>query len=112
MSDGFTFKLDYPLTQEQIDVITDAELEHTSKIWFKTRSGKEVEFVKAQRWIPCSERLPETADIVLVTNKWHKLDFLYYRPDKGWHHGNMQDTEGKPSVIAWMPLPEPYKERK
>lgn len=67
----------------------------------------ECEYVPRERWIPCSQRLPEDG-FYLVTNEWHKLDFLYYRPDKGWHHGNMQDTEGRPSVIAWMPLPEPY----
>lgn len=62
-----------------------------------------------QRWIPCSERLPEDG-LYVVTNKWHHIDFLYYQRGRGWYHGNQQDIEGKATVIAWMPLPEPYKE--
>ena len=55
----FSFTLESPLTAEQINLITDAEFEHTDRIWFDTPKGKHVEFVKAQQWIPCSERLPE-----------------------------------------------------
>lgn len=61
------------------------------------------------KWIPCSERLPEEG-LYVVTNKWHHIDFLYYQRGRGWYHGNQQDIEGKPTIIAWMPLPEPYKE--
>ena len=62
-------------------------------------------------WIPVSERLPEKQDCYLVTTKW-----------KGSHSGNvyietnMAVYREKPKewdcvdVIAWMPLPEPYKE--
>lgn len=66
------------------------------------------EALTAQQWIPCSQRVPEDG-FYLVTNKWHHIDLLHYQQNRGWHHGNMQDTEGKPSVIAWMPLPNPYK---
>lgn len=65
------------------------------------------EVPSAPHWIPCSERLPEDG-FYLVTNKWHHIDLLNYQQNRGWRHGNMQDTEGRPSVIAWMPLPEPY----
>ena len=58
MSDTFSFTLKSPLTEEQINLITDAEFEHTDRIWFDTPKGKHVEFVKASQWIPCSERLP------------------------------------------------------
>lgn len=68
-----------------------------------------MEMGNAQRWIPCSQRLPEEG-LYVVTNKWHHIDFLYYQRGRGWYHGNQQDIEGKPTVIAWMPLPEPYKE--
>ena len=68
-----------------------------------------MEMGNAQRWIPCSQRLPEDG-FYLVTNKWHHIDLLHYQQNRGWYHGNMQDTEGRPSVIAWMSLMEPYKE--
>lgn len=53
MNDTFEFTLESPLTQEQIDLITDVELEHTDKVFFKTPKGKEVVFAKERtgRWI-------------------------------------------------------------
>lgn len=53
MSDTFEFTLKSPLTQEQIDLITDVEMEHTDKVFFKTPKGKEVVFVKERtgEWI-------------------------------------------------------------
>lgn len=89
-----------------------------SDIHFYTTDGKEIPFDKwsdaiemaikaleAQKWIPCSERLPDSKEYVLVTDygetnigrrfcdRW----WLDYCGDK------MKD------VTAWMPLPEPYR---
>ena len=49
-----TLTLNSPITDEQWDAITDVDFEHTDRIWFKTKHGKEVEFVKRKngRWIP------------------------------------------------------------
>jgi hypothetical protein len=57
-----------------------------------------------QRWIPCSERLPEERQEILATttdNAWGDVVIIrtYYK-------------EMHKSVIAWMPLPEPYREDK
>ncbi len=59
-----------------------------------------------QRWIPCSERLPETDEMMLVTAQPKKgapnVNRAYYM-DGYWHgSGSMSN------VVAWMPLPEPY----
>lgn len=53
MSDEMTFTLHNPLTEEEWDMIADADLDHTSEITFHTKHGKEVEFVKRKkgRWI-------------------------------------------------------------
>ena len=56
------------------------------------------------RWIPCSERLPEERQEILATttdNAWGDVVIIrtYYK-------------EMHKSVIAWMPLPEPYAERR
>ena len=53
-----------------------------------------------QRWIPCSERLPEERGFYLTTTK----DKAVYCDH--WNEDNFDRTE---MVIAWMPLPEPYK---
>jgi len=56
-----------------------------------------------QRWIPCSERLPEERGFYLTTTK-DKAVYCDY-----WNEDNFDRTE---MVIAWMPIdtPEPYKE--
>lgn len=61
----------------------------------------------AQRWIPCSERLPENRLYVLVTYKYE-----YGLIDHGitWYGQAEEKWDTSREVIAWMPLPEPYRE--
>ena len=66
------------------------------------------------KWIPCSERLPEEGDTVLVSVRWYEDNdeiCIAKRYDDGyWFSGyGIQDAE---IVRAWMPLPEPYEEEK
>ena len=57
-----------------------------------------------QRWIPCSERMPENSRTVLVTD-WGITGFGRRFDGRWW------DCDGNvlKDVSAWMPLPEPYK---
>lgn len=67
-----------------------------------------------QRWILCSERVPEEDEQVLV--------YLYDSPYIAWIDSNGEwnteeftldkEKEREDEPIAWMPLPEPYKERR
>lgn len=71
--------------------------------------GKTME--ERQRWIPCSERLPiienNNRARVLITTSWGFVKEAYYCVD----HWEINDIDFiLTSVIAWMPLPEPYKE--
>lgn len=75
-------------------------------------------FADATRWIPCSERLPEIGVCVLVAELIDDKCYcgLGNMKDNGvwcisiqtpdFPDGNIQGNE----VIAWMPLPEAYKE--
>ena len=78
----------------------------------------------AQRWIPCSERLPKEkdagilkklgintrSDIVLVTVRV-KEDLIadHARTNNGIWHWELKYAFPDHEVVAWMPLPEPYK---
>ena len=75
-------------------------------------------------WIPVSERLPEENGHYLVTRGLKACDSLWNRvyivnhsdlmglcKEKIWWSGNVGklDFERHDNVLAWMPLPEPYK---
>ena len=80
--------------------------------------------IESSRWIPCTERLPEKSGRYLVTrgsnvcdSLWNKVDILNYsdlmglKKEKIWWSGDVGkiDFEKCDHVIAWMPLPDPYK---
>ena len=57
-----------------------------------------------QRWIPCSERLPDNDEPVLISNS--------HGVTKAWWNGRFWSSiavKKYKTVTAWMPLPEPYK---
>lgn len=62
-------------------------------------------------WIPVSERLPGTERILITDGEIVKEG--YRRPDGVWKYGVGKDELftrlSNKSVIAWMPLPEPYR---
>ena len=65
--------------------------------------GECVTVGEAPRWIPVTERLPENPAQVLVTYSWGEVTVGEY-----WNNGEGWGTYGE-EVLAWMPLPEPYK---
>ena len=62
-------------------------------------------------WIACSDRLPEEYIEVLVSVK--EIDGSFYTRTSWMQDGVwvIKKTPFQPEVIAWQPLPEPYKER-
>lgn len=70
-------------------------------------------------WIPCSERLPEEKKAVYwVCNdsgeqfecRWTNANQVWTGLTTYWHW-NIFDVPQYSKVVAWMPLPEPYKEK-
>lgn len=79
--------------------------------WYNKMAERltELEYKEAERqWIPISERLPDMHDEVLVTARGEvSIAWLYV--DGKWRSNDMPQPMFK-DIIAWMPLPEPYRE--
>ena len=77
----------------------------------------------AQRWIPVSERLPEIEKRVLILNDDNRCGIAFLRrredhwPDE-WmimyclYDADIWDEGENGKIVAWMPLPEPWKGEK
>lgn len=65
------------------------------------------------KWIPCSERLPDNYDDCLVTDGY-SYAIGYWRDDaKAWDNADFGWVESRLNkIVAWMPLLEPYVERR
>ena len=68
-------------------------------------------------WIPCSERLPEidgnTSDIVLVCGSNGFQYMAFWCDDLKWRFcecGMAKNPILWTEIVAWQPLPEPFKE--
>lgn len=66
------------------------------------------------KWIPCSERLPRAREMVIVSVRDETGDTSYDYTSHGWMTTDKEywivDDEINNYVIAWIPLPEPYRE--
>ena len=105
-----------PTAEYSSDVISrQAAINAIEKAVFKGVAKSAIESLPSAdrpKWIPCSERLPEEGDVVLICSKIGVIDFGKRKGDKWvwlaealWDY--WQETE---DLIAWMPLPEAYKE--
>lgn len=70
------------------------------------------------QWIPCSERLPEQYGNYFVSISEEEPDIGTINPydKRGWSlcdaNGFFWASDRGLNVVAWMPLPEPYIERR
>ena len=89
-----------PYTDEEIQKIQDMQSAEVKKAFELGMEDAE------PQWIPCSERLPEDRRYVLVTFR-----FVYGLIDHGitWYGESENKWDTSREVIAWMPLPEPWK---
>ena len=60
-------------------------------------------------WIPCSERIPEVRQWVLCQCRAGIMDVLRLTEDGSWYKGYPNAEYMGGFVVAWMPLPNPYK---
>lgn len=120
MTEGIsgTIELTKDSSQELLRILEEQEAEFLNELLEGKRDltirgsdGRSVELTpkaKEGEWIPCSERLPteeeqddELGVLVTLGNGYSGLQYDWY------HDGHWYDWNG--FVVAWMPLPEPWK---
>ena len=89
--------LDITPTIDAVPATIDGALGYLHKVGWIQEHDKEL---TQRTWIPCEERLPEPTQEVLVTG----TNSCVYTSRIV--HG---EFEYGGNVVAWMPLPEPYK---
>ena len=54
----YSIELHNPLTEEEWDLLTDVDMEHTASVEFTTKHGRKVEYVKVRhaRWEPIPDK--------------------------------------------------------
>ncbi len=62
---------------------------------------------KTDKWVPCSDRLPEDKRTVLMCGDAGWIKTGWYENGCWWTGFSLANIED--GVIAWQPLPEPYK---
>ena len=105
---------DTGLMPDEIGKLNAETQEEARKMLEKVAKLSE-EIEKAQektRWIPMNDSFPTKAGSYLICTRdnylgYRKIKLSYFDPKYAW-----DDVENYETVIAWMPLPEPYKEGK
>lgn len=93
---------DTGITPDQFQVINEE---------YQKMAKELAELRQQNRWIPVSERLPDYNEEVLITNgKYVTIDERYFLENTEDGEAYTWDINGWDDVVAWMPLPEPYKE--
>ena len=96
----------------------DSTIQNSLENFLKAITNEAIEIVKqeAERynngWIPCSEKLPDVRQDVLVTVKYTGFMGMHGYWIKTGHMEAENDWWGDCAggeVIAWQPLPEPFQ---
>ena len=117
--------------QKMAKVLNDVNIKECPYFDLSDKYGNSARYYRENQWIPCSDRLPEEHDSIFSklygTEKWRNAMFRKTSKtviitvehldgtrqtapcntiDGEWN----QSMKGMGKVLAWMPLPDPWKE--
>lgn len=99
----------------------DRLVKHLEWVWSEETVdaiGMGIHALKETQWIPCSEKMPEDENYILVSFENSTMPDIarYEENDEGgtFYPGDDEKSYSSYGLIvnAWMPLPEPYREGK
>lgn len=90
------------ITRADMNEINKARLNVISDVKFILKNQPTI-----SQWIPVSERLPKVDEYALISLSYGNVEWGWITATGRWvmEHFTLDDGE----VLAWMPLPEPYK---
>lgn len=102
------------MTLVDVDDVADVLTRHV-----KAREAKEPSVDAVPQWIPCSERLPNEDEDVIVSIKGIGVRIGYLESycmggewcQRWWWEDECFDDDEFELVEAWMPLPKPYERK-
>lgn len=128
-----TFHIKDADLQKMAKVLNDVNIKECPYFDLSDKYGNSARYYRENQWIPVSERLPEERDSIFAklygTEKWRNAMFRKtsntviitvefkdgtrqtapcHTIDGEWN----QSMKGMGKVIAWQPLPDPWKEEK
>ena len=84
----------------------------TNDTWYEEAYDMAIEALQQTTWISVDDMLPDSHSPVLISGK--NIHLGVYGVDIARYNGGMWQYDGftfpDTKVLAWMPLPEPYKE--
>ena len=88
------------------------ENEHSREVYTEVKAMLNA-LPSAQQWIPTSERLPEGICQVIVQTNGGAIHDVFYEGKNAYGHEVWMMVDGgiywDDEVVAWMPLPKPWK---
>lgn len=106
--------------QKMAKVLNDVNIKECPYFDLSDKYGNSARYYRENQWTPCSERLPEYEKYVLVTfidksaidTKVMCVRRIEGFVDCDWYWSDFADeyTWEASEVVAWMPLPNPWKE--
>lgn len=79
---------------------------------YNTKESAIKSWNKRNAWIPCSEKLPEYNELVIVCNIYGEIEMMRLFEDVEMHEDVWLNVFENPyyNIIAWQPLPPKYEE--